>query len=139
MCLVTKASLCADSCQQLLAGLSIRILHVGLQVTALEIQALKRIDKSSQVLLLDKGGSGPAKAVAKELSRLGFRSVFIVNGGFTAWAQSKLQIRRPVCPMKIPWSLHIFCSRLMTHTITYEDYGATLDLQLHFREVVLEQ
>jgi 3-mercaptopyruvate sulfurtransferase SseA len=70
------------------------------QVTALEIQALKRINKSSQVLLLDKNGAGPAKAVAKELSRLGFQSVFIISGGFTAWAQSKLQIRRPVCPVK---------------------------------------
>ena len=68
------------------------------QVTALEIQALKRINKGTQVLLLDKNGSGPGKTVAKELSRLGFRNVFIVQGGFTQWASSKLQIRRPVSP-----------------------------------------
>lgn len=73
-----------------------------MQVTALEIQALKRINKGTQVLLLDKNGAGPAKAVAKELSRLGFRNVFIVAGGFTQWASSKLQIRRPVSPASSP-------------------------------------
>jgi hypothetical protein len=67
-----------------------------LQVTALEIQALKRINKGSQILLLDKNGAGPAKSVAKELSKLGFSKVFVITNGFSGWSQSKLQIRAPV-------------------------------------------
>jgi 3-mercaptopyruvate sulfurtransferase SseA len=68
-------------------------------VTALEIQALKRVKKNSKVLLLDKSGGGPAKNVAKELSKLGFRSVFIVTGGFSGWTASKLQIKQVSTPL----------------------------------------
>ena len=65
-------------------------------MTALEIQALKRINKGTTVLLLDKNGSGPSKNVAKELAKLGFGNVFIVMNGFNGWASSKLQIRQSV-------------------------------------------
>ena len=67
-----------------------------LQVTALEIAALKRVSKNSSVLVMDRNGGGPAKGVAKELQRLGFRKVYIVTGGFSGWNTSKLQVRAPV-------------------------------------------
>jgi 3-mercaptopyruvate sulfurtransferase SseA len=66
------------------------------QVTALEISALKRVSKGSQVLLLDRNGGGTAKAVARELGKLGFRKVYILEGGFSGWTSSKLQVRQPV-------------------------------------------
>jgi hypothetical protein len=50
-----------------------------LQVTALQIAALKRIGRGSKVLLLDRFGN-TSKAVAKELSRRGFGRVFVVSG-----------------------------------------------------------
>jgi hypothetical protein len=64
-------------------------------VTALQIANLKRLSKSSTLLLLDKNG-GQAKAVAKALSARGYGKVFIVQGGFEGrggWVQSKLQIK----------------------------------------------
>lgn len=67
-----------------------------MQVTALEIRALKRVNKGTRVLLLDKNGGGQAKNVAKELNKLGFRKIYIVAGGFSGWAASKLQVRKPV-------------------------------------------
>ena len=67
-----------------------------MQITALEISYLKRVGKSSKVLLIDKNGGGGAKQVAKELGKLGFRNVFVVTGGFGGWTSSKLQIRNPV-------------------------------------------
>jgi rhodanese-related sulfurtransferase len=65
------------------------------QVTALQIANLKRLSKSSTLLLLDKNG-GQAKAVAKALGARGFSKVFIVQGGFEGrggWVQSKLQVK----------------------------------------------
>jgi Rhodanese-like domain len=67
-----------------------------LQVTAIEISALKRVSKGAQVLLLDRNGGGTAKAVARELGKLGFRKVYILEGGFSGWTSSKLQVRQPV-------------------------------------------
>lgn len=53
--------------------------RVLLQVTALQIAALKRIGRGSKVVLLDRFGN-VSKAVAKELSRRGFGRVFVVSG-----------------------------------------------------------
>ena len=66
-----------------------------MQITALEIQALKRVSKGSTIILLDKSGN-TAKSVAQELCKLGFNSVYTVTGGFSGWIASKLQIRAPV-------------------------------------------
>eukprot|EP00891_Asterochloris_glomerata_P003777 jgi/Astpho2/3777/Aster-08335 len=62
------------------------------KVTAMQIAALKRIGKSSTVLLLDKNG-GTAKAIARELASRGFSKVFVIQGGFSGWTSSKLQTR----------------------------------------------
>jgi hypothetical protein len=64
-------------------------------VTALQIANLKRLSKSSTLLLMDKA-DGQAKAVAKALAARGFGKVFIVQGGFEGrggWVQSKLQVK----------------------------------------------
>ena len=66
------------------------------KVTALEIQALKRVNKGTKILLMDKNGSGTSKAVAKELAALGFGNAFVVAGGFQGWISSKLQVKPPV-------------------------------------------
>lgn len=55
-----------------------------LQVTALQIAALKRIGRGSKVLLLDRFGN-TSKQVAKELSRRGFGRVFVVQGECWVW------------------------------------------------------
>lgn len=65
-------------------------------MTALEIQALKRVNKGTKILLMDKNGSGTSKAVAKELAKLGFGSALIIAGGFQGWTASKLQVKPPV-------------------------------------------
>ena len=46
----------------------------SLQVTVLSIAALKKVSKGTRILLLDRNGS-QSKAVAKELSRKGFKKV----------------------------------------------------------------
>ena len=53
-----------------------------LQVTALQIAALKRLGKGNKILLLDRSGGGAAKAVARALSERGFGRVFVIRGGF---------------------------------------------------------
>jgi hypothetical protein len=50
-----------------------------LQITALQIAALKKIGRGSKILLVDRYGNA-SKAVAKELSRRGFGRVFVVAG-----------------------------------------------------------
>lgn len=67
-------------------------------MTALEIQALKRVNKGTKILLLDKSGSGSAKNVAKELANLGFGNAYVISGGFQGWTSSKLQVKPPVRP-----------------------------------------
>lgn len=52
------------------------------QVTALQIAALKRLGKGNKILLLDRSGGGAAKAVARALSERGFGRVFVIKGGF---------------------------------------------------------
>ena len=55
------------------------------QVTALQVAALKRLSPGSKVLLMDRNGGGPARAVAKELAARGFGRVFVIKGGFNGW------------------------------------------------------
>ncbi|KAL6747088.1 hypothetical protein V8C86DRAFT_2920968 [Haematococcus lacustris] len=65
------------------------------QITALQVSALKRINKGTKVVLLDRYGPA-ARTVAKELGRKGYTKVFVVAGGFDGrggWVQSKLQIK----------------------------------------------
>lgn len=65
---------------------------VRVQVTVLQIAALKKVSKGTRMLLLDRNG-GSAKAIARELSRRGFRRVFVIQGGFSGWTSSKLQTK----------------------------------------------
>lgn len=58
-------------------------------VTALQIANLKKVAKGSPILLLDQNG-GQSKSVARELSRLGFSQVYVVEDGFKGWVASKL-------------------------------------------------
>jgi shikimate 5-dehydrogenase len=53
------------------------------QITALQIAALKRVSKSTKVLVLDKNGS-TARSVAKDLARKGYGNVFVIDGAFLA-------------------------------------------------------
>ncbi|KAG2485889.1 hypothetical protein HYH03_015471 [Edaphochlamys debaryana] len=65
------------------------------QTTALQIAALRRIATGTKVILLDRYGP-LAEAVAKELTKKGYRNVYTVTGGFDGrggWIQSKLQIK----------------------------------------------
>lgn len=64
-------------------------------MTALQIAALKRVNRGSRIVLLDRYGP-TARAVAKELARRGFGKVFVVAGGFdgrSGWVQSKLLVK----------------------------------------------
>lgn len=63
-----------------------------LQVTVLELSSLKKIGKGSSLLLLDRNGSA-SKAVAKELTRLGFRKALVISGGFNGWSAAKLRTK----------------------------------------------
>lgn len=49
-----------------------------MQVTALQIASLKKVNKKSQILLLDKNGS-TSKVIARELARKGFRKIRVVQ------------------------------------------------------------
>lgn len=62
------------------------------QVTALQIASLKRVNKRTQILLLDKNGS-TSKVIARELGRRGFRKTRVIQGGFSGWTSSKLQTK----------------------------------------------
>ena len=62
-------------------------------VTALQVAALKRLGPGSTVLLLDRSGSGTARAVAKALAARGFGRVFVIKGGFNGWVASKLRVK----------------------------------------------
>ncbi|KAA6421320.1 MAG: calcium sensing receptor [Trebouxia sp. A1-2] len=52
----------------------------------------RQVNKRTQILLLDKNGS-TSKAIAKELSRKGFRKIRVIQGGFSGWTSSKLQTK----------------------------------------------
>lgn len=62
------------------------------QVTALQIASLKKVNKRSSILLLDKSGT-TSKAIAKELRKKGFKRVRVVQNGFSGWTSSKLKTR----------------------------------------------
>jgi len=65
------------------------------QVTALQIAALKRLNRGSKILLLDRYGN-TSKIIAKELARRGFNRCYVVAGGFDGrggWVQSKLLVK----------------------------------------------
>ena len=49
------------------------------EITALQIAALKKVNKSTKIILLDKNGS-TAKVVAKELTRKGYSNVYVIDG-----------------------------------------------------------
>ena len=61
-------------------------------ITAMQIAALKKVSKSTEIFIMDKNGS-VSGAVAKQLSARGFSKVFIVKGGFGAWQKERLPIR----------------------------------------------
>lgn len=63
-----------------------------LQVTSMEVAALKKIGKGSTILLLDRNG-GQSKAVAKQLRAKGFKRAFVVAGGFGGWTAAKLRVK----------------------------------------------
>lgn len=63
------------------------------KVTALQIAALKRLGRTNTVYILDRSGSGTAKAVAKALAARGFGRVYVITGGFNGWVASKLRTK----------------------------------------------
>ncbi|KAL4447383.1 hypothetical protein ABPG77_007416 [Micractinium sp. CCAP 211/92] len=67
--------------------------ELEVKVTALQIAALKRLTSGSTILLMDRSGSGTAKAVAKALAARGFGRVYIIKGGFQGWVASKLRVK----------------------------------------------
>lgn len=72
-----------------------------LQITILQIDALKRVKKNFKILLLDKNG-GTAKDIAKGLSSKGYKKVYVIQGGFGGWTSSKLQTR-PSSSVSLYW------------------------------------
>lgn len=78
---------------------------VVLQVTALQIASLKKVNKRSQILLLDKNGS-TSKVIAKELARKGFKKIRVVQVLLLAsscislhlHASPCLSMHLPACP-----------------------------------------
>eukprot|EP00240_Pyramimonas_obovata_P004573 CAMPEP_0118957528 /NCGR_PEP_ID=MMETSP1169-20130426/62150_1 /TAXON_ID=36882 /ORGANISM="Pyramimonas obovata, Strain CCMP722" /LENGTH=400 /DNA_ID=CAMNT_0006905615 /DNA_START=31 /DNA_END=1233 /DNA_ORIENTATION=+ len=80
-----------------LRGQMSRAASVEVESTAIVIAALKRVTKGTTVLLLDRKGS-TSKQVARCLSRLGFKKVFVIDGGFEGrggWIQSSLARTAP--------------------------------------------
>ncbi|GAB4818558.1 hypothetical protein N2152v2_005604 [Parachlorella kessleri] len=70
-------------------------LDVEAELTAVEIAALKKVNKGTTMYLMGSNGS-MCKSVAKELGRRGFGKVYIVSGGYQAWSNAKLRTK--------PWS-----------------------------------
>ncbi|CAD7695911.1 unnamed protein product [Ostreobium quekettii] len=68
--------------------------QVECEITAMQIAALKGVSKSTNIYLMDKTGS-TARNVAKLLEKRGFRSCYVMDGGFYGWTSSKLQVKRP--------------------------------------------
>jgi rhodanese-related sulfurtransferase len=66
--------------------------RLEVRVTAMQAAALKRLSKGTPVYVMDRSGAG-ARAVAKELAGMGFGRVFVVRGGFGAWARDRLGVR----------------------------------------------
>ena len=62
------------------------------RVTALQIAALRRLSRASEVFLLDANGS-MSRVVAKKLKGLGFKNCFVVMNGYSGWMRAKLQTK----------------------------------------------
>lgn len=62
------------------------------KITAVQIAALKATNKGKPLIVLDQN-SKQSKAVAKELTSLGFKKVYVVAGGFAAWVNAGLQTK----------------------------------------------
>ena len=62
------------------------------RITALQIAALRRLSRSSEVFLLDASGS-VSKKVARQLNGLGFAKCFVISGGYSGWLRAKLQTK----------------------------------------------
>lgn len=65
---------------------------VEVAVTAMQIAALKKINKGTTVIMMDNNGS-MAKTVAKALASKGFGKVYVMTNGFKGWSQAKLQVK----------------------------------------------
>lgn len=68
--------------------------------TARIIAALKKANKGKPIIMLDSNAS-IAKAVARKLSTLGFRAVYVVDGGFDGrggWVSSGLSVAAVASP-----------------------------------------
>lgn len=64
------------------------------QITALKIGALKGVSKGKRVVIMDKDGR-LARKIAKELSKQGFKNVFVMKGGFNnGWFSARLGVRK---------------------------------------------
>lgn len=61
-------------------------------MTALQIAALKKISKSTELYIMDRNGSING-AVAKQVAARGFSKVYVVKGGFAAWQRERLPTR----------------------------------------------
>ncbi|KAI5416469.1 calcium sensing receptor, chloroplastic [Lathyrus oleraceus] len=73
-------------------GLVRNVKRVEAEIAALKISYLKKINKGSNVVILDSY-SDSAKTVARTLTRLGFKNSWIVGDGFSGgrgWLQSRL-------------------------------------------------
>lgn len=64
--------------------------QVEYSITAVKIAALKVLNAKSEVILLDRNGAASSPSVARALSRLGFKNVYVVGGGFEAWRRTNL-------------------------------------------------
>jgi len=64
------------------------------KATSTVIADCRGVSKRQPLVLLDSGGDGRAKMVAKVLtSEHGFKKVFVINGGFSAWKQMRLPVK----------------------------------------------
>lgn len=66
--------------------------EVEAESTAIQIAALKKLDKSMTLYIMDNNGS-TARSVAKELAKRGFSRTFVVAGGAQAWIAAKLRTK----------------------------------------------
>eukprot|EP00262_Sarcandra_glabra_P012732 TRINITY_DN333_c0_g1_i1.p1 TRINITY_DN333_c0_g1~~TRINITY_DN333_c0_g1_i1.p1 ORF type:complete len:397 (-),score=52.41 TRINITY_DN333_c0_g1_i1:333-1523(-) len=73
-------------------GLVRNVKKVEAEIAALKISYLKRVNKGSNIVIMDSY-SDTAKIVAKALTSLGFKNCWIMAGGFSGsrgWLQSRL-------------------------------------------------
>jgi rhodanese-related sulfurtransferase len=61
-------------------------------MTAMQVAALKKVSKKTELYIMDKNGS-VSKAVARQIAAKGFGNVNVVKGGFSAWARERLPVR----------------------------------------------